>query len=923
MNAIALRRLLALVFATALLLGCSRDTEESLIASARGYLDKNDVVAATIQLKSALQKNPDSASARALLGKALLAGGDAASALVELDKAKALGVPEEQLAPERARALLLTGGAAKVVEQYAGTTLPEPRAQADLLSSLAAAYAARNDLPKAGETVERALQLQPKFAPAVLLQARLKAAQKDVDGALAALDQLLAQEPDHEAAGLLRAELMLVGRNDPAAALEGLRKVLAAHPKSVSAHVATTRLLRQMGKADEARTQLAELKKVAPKHPDTLLLEAQQQAQDGNAQGARETAMQLLKVAPENPRVLFVAGLAEYQLNSFVQAEAHLAKAVKVAPGFVGARQLLAQTYLRTGQPAKAIEALMPITDGASADGVSLALAGEAHLALGDTARADDAFKRAAAAAPDDLRVRTSVALGQLAQGQPSAMEALEAIAAADAGTRADLALVTARLRANDPNGALKAVDRLQKKTPDRPLPDLLRGRILQARNDPGGAAAAFEAALKKDPKYFPAVAGLASLDVAQGKPDQARQRFEALIASDPANYQAQIALAELAGRTGAPPEEVTQRLNAAVKANPTQAQPRLLLIDQLLRHGEAKAALAAAQDAAAALPNNPAVQEALGRAQLASGDTQQAISTLGRLANQQPTNPMAQLRLADAYVTVRDYDNARRSLEKALQIQADFVPAKRGLALVAVAQGRVPDALAIAREMQKAQPKQPGGFALEGDIQAHQKNWPAAIAAQRVALSLARNAESAIRLHQTYLAAGQPAEADRLAGEWRRDHPNDAAFRFYLGDAATARKDWAAAEANYLAVAQMQPRNALALNNAAWAMVQQGKPGAVKVAEQANQILPGRAQLLDTLATALAAEGQLPKAIETQKQALARSPQDPNLRLALARLYIKSGDKPQARTELEQLAQLGDKFAAQAEVAELLKGLR
>jgi predicted Zn-dependent protease len=105
--------------------------------------------------------------------------------------------------------------------------------------------------------------------------------------------------------------------------------------------------------------------------------------------------------------------------------------------------------------------------------------------------------------------------------------------------------------------------------------------------------------------------------------------------------------------------------------------------------------------------------------------------------------------------------------------------------------------------------------------------------------------------------------------------------------------------------------------------MVQQGKPGAVKVAEQANEILPGRAQLLDTLATAQAAEGQVPKAIETQKQAIARSPQDPALKLNLARLYIKSGDKLRARAELEDLAGLGDKFAAQGEVAQLLKSVQ
>ena len=520
--------------------------------------------------------------------------------------------------------------------------------------------------------------------------------------------------------------------------------------------------------------------------------------------------------------------------------------------------------------------------------------------------------------------MRTSVAIGQMARGQTSeAIGELEAIAATDKGTRADLALVTARLRSNDLAGALKAVDGLQAKMPDRPLPDLLRGRILQAKKDAAGAATAYEAALKKDPKYFPAVAGLASLDIAAGKPEAAKTRFEDLLQTDPASYQAHVALAEMAGRAGASPQEVAQLLAAAIKANPTQAAPRLLLIEQQLRAGDTQAALVAAQGAAAALPTNPAVIDALGRSLLAAGDAQQAVATFTKLAAQQPKNPMVQLRLADAYVAGRDFDSAKRALQRALELKPELPAAQRGLASVALAQKRPADALAIARALQKSHPKEPVGFALEGDIQRTEGNWPGAIAAHRMALAQGRGTEGVVRLHQTYRMAGQKAEADKLAAEWRKEQPGDMAFRFYLGDVAIAQKDWPTAEAHYAAVAQAQPRNALALNNVAWLMVQQGKPGAVKVAEQANAILPGRAQLMDTLASALAAEGQLPKAIETQKSAIERSPNDHSLKLGLARLYIQAGDKPRARAELDDLVRLGDKFAAQAEVAALMKSVQ
>jgi Flp pilus assembly protein TadD len=50
--------------------------------------------------------------------------------------------------------------------------------------------------------------------------------------------------------------------------------------------------------------------------------------------------------------------------------------------------------------------------------------------------------------------------------------------------------------------------------------------------------------------------------------------------------------------------------------------------------------------------------------------------------------------------------------------------------------------------------------------------------------------------------------------------------------------------------------------------------------------------------------------------------PDEPSLRLNLARMYLQAGDKAQARTELDTLAKLGKRFAEHAEVTELLKGV-
>lgn len=925
MRAAAARAAVAALTVSAVLVlgGCGGESEANLVASGKEYLEKKDAKSAVIQLKNAISRNPQSAEARALLGRALLETGDPVAAAVELRKAQELKAPDEQVLPDLARAMLLIGEEAKVIAQFGDLRLRDSDATADLLTTVAAAHVLGNDLDKARAALRAGLQARPMYAPAITLQARLRAAEGDLDGALFLLEELLAREPDNERAGVLKGEVLWVGKQDEAGAMATFRKVLAAKPDSFTASSMIVAMLLQQGKVAEAKAQHETLRRVAPKHPETLFYEAQFAFAERDYKKVREIADSILKVMPDNVRTLELAGAAEFRQRNWLQAEALLSRALKNAPGLLLSRQMLAQVHLRTGMPNKALEVLQPVVEGSDPDGNSLALAGEAYLQLGDARRSEAAFQRAAKVAPNDARVRTAVAMAQMARGNSApAMKDLEAIAAADRGPRADLALITGHLRNNDTAAALKAIDALDKKLPDRALAQQLRGRVLLSRNDIPGATKAFETALEREANYFPAVASLAAIDLAAGKPEEARKRFEALLRANPDNHQALLSLAELAARTGAPPEEVTRLMRSAVQANPGTPATHLALINQLLGTGQTQPALVAAQAAAAALPNDLSLADALGRAQMASGDAQQALSTFRRLAAQQPTNALHQVRMADAHLLNKDRSAAGRALRQALEIQPDLLIAKRGLAMIAMMENRPQDGLVIAREIQAKHPKEAAGWVLEGDVEASRRGWDAAAAAYRAALQRQRSTETAVKLHNVLLSAGRAAEADRWAEQWQRENASDAAFRYYLGDVALARGQLAQAEAAYRSVLELQPGNALAMNNVAWLLVKQGKPGGLAMAEKANSLLPDRAPLLDTLASALAAEKQLKKAIQTQKRAISLNPQDASLKLNLAKLFIQDNQKPEARAELEDLARLGDRFPAQAEVAALLKTL-
>jgi cellulose synthase operon protein C len=918
-------RLFALCLLGGLLAACGKKSESDFLAAANAALKKGDNKAAIIELKSALQKNGQSGEARFLLGKTLLEAGDANGAVLELQKAAELKYSIAKVLPALARGLNEQGEYKKVAESYENFTLPDTAAQADLKTSVATAFARTREREKAEKALAEALASGPTYSPALILKARLMADKQDYAGAQALLDELLVREPKNHDGWMLKGDIATFATKERKSALEFYRKALTAKPNLVAAHSGVIDILLAERDTKGATEQVAEMKKALPNHPQTMYFDGLMAYLDKDYKRAKELSAKLVQLAPNNALALQLAGAAEFQLRSYPQAETLLARAVQQGPGLGLARLLLAQIQLRSGQPSKTLETLAPVLEGNSPTGEVLALAAEAHLQNGDAKASEALYAKAMKAKPDDAKIRTARAMGQIRQGQAggAAMDELEAVAGSDSGIVANMALISAHLRRNELDQALKAIDALEKKQADKPVAANLRGRVLVLKKDNAGARASFERAMSIDKRYYPAVASLAALDLVEKKPEQARKRFDDFLKDDPKNVGALMGLANLMARTGGNKKEIADTMALAVKAEPTQPGPRLRLIEYQLNTGDAKAALALAQDGLAAQPQQPELLQALGRVQMTQGETLQAIATFNKLLAVRPEAPSTHMALGEALLQKKDYAEAEKSFRKALSFRPELLPAQRAIVAAAVADRRYPDALAMAREIQKQHDKDGIGQMLEGDIEASRKNIDAAAAAYRASLQKTPSSEVAVRLHSMLLGSNKAADADRFASSWEKDHPKDAVFMFHRADLALYARDLPLAESRYRSVLTMQPGNALAMNNIAWLMVQQGKPGALELAAKANELLPNQPAMLDTLATVYAAEKKLPQALEAQKKAISLAPQDNGLRLNLAKLLVDSGDKGQARIELQQLEKLGTSFPQHEKVQELLKSVK
>jgi len=89
-----------LLVAPLLLGGCGRTenfTEQERVERAKDFQSKGELEAAAIELKNALQKNPNNAQARLMLGEVYVELGLGKDAEKELGKARELGVGEETI----------------------------------------------------------------------------------------------------------------------------------------------------------------------------------------------------------------------------------------------------------------------------------------------------------------------------------------------------------------------------------------------------------------------------------------------------------------------------------------------------------------------------------------------------------------------------------------------------------------------------------------------------------------------------------------------------------------------------------------------------------------------------------------------------------------------------------------------------------
>jgi cellulose synthase operon protein C len=894
--------------------------------------EKRDIPGAIIQLKNALQIDKNMLPVQVLLGKALLANGEAAAAEVALNEALRLGVNRAEVVVALANAYVGQGKQKQMLDQPQFSTAGlSPTTQMQLMLVRASAMADLGDARGAQAAIESARAIDARWPDTWLAEVSVRIRARQYPQAQAAVERALTLAPNAAQAWYQKGAVAHV-QGDLKEAKAAYDKALQLDAQHVESRVARTGLRIDNAQFGDAEADVLELRRVAPREPRGAYMQALLAEREGKKEAVNKALAEVtnlldpvpLEFIRYRPQLLMLNGLAHFGLGQRDKAKAYLESFQKVQ-GNSAVSKLLAQLYLDEPDVARAVSALEGYVAAQPADSQALTLLASAYMAQGRHNRATNLMQEALKNR-DDPAFRTALGLSLVGAKQTGlALRELEQAWRKDSTqARAGMALVSLYLRSGQAAKAIPVAESLVKQQPNNPAWHNLLGMSRGDANQSEAARASFEQALKLDPSLVAAQLNLARLDIRTRAFDAAQTRLAALIKADEKNADVLLELAVLAQQRGQT-EEVQRWLTKANDVEGSKAtRAGLALVDFYLSQGQPTPALEAAKRLAAkAAPDDLSVLLATTRALLANGDQPGARTTLTSAARYAEFDAPQQLQVASLQLAANNPSGAAYSLEKALSGRPDYLPALALMAEVELRQGDAAGAEKRARGIVDKHPRLAIGHSLLGDVALSRQQISPAIEHFRRAHQTDPSTDTLLRLMRTQLRAGEARSSLGLAEQWVKARPKDFMVQRALASAYNNQGQFKQAKATYETLLKSLPEDAQAMNNLAMALTRLGDPAAVAMAERALSKAPNQAEVIDTLGWALFQNGQNDRALQLLRDARLRNPSNSDIRFHLAAVLAQSGRQAEAKEEVEAALKAGPTFDSYADADKLLKSLK
>jgi putative PEP-CTERM system TPR-repeat lipoprotein len=880
--------------------GCQKKTSEEHISAAKDFVVNGDQQSAIVELKNAIQADPQQAEARFELGNLYLGQNNYQAAEKELNRAMELGYSPAKTIPLLARAYQRTG---------ANTALEQIKHDLAELTSVEKAevgyYKAQSliQLDKTDEAfalIKELMQLDTSSVYKGLAGVLDLVLVENNDGALEKAIELRKQAPLNKDVLSVTARLYLLNQQMTEAADVYVQYVKAA-PNDIETRFALASMLVEQNRTKEAEVHVDHLLNINDQNALLNQLKGVIRAADKDFVNAQKFSEVAISNGSSDPIVRLVAGYSAFQQGDFETAVSHLAIIAGSLPDNHPGLRILAASQLQTGMTTEASEVLKRLDSLTAADATLFSSAGYELLQSGEAKKAKALVKRVEniSETADDL---TRLGVLKLSLNNIDGVLDLEnAVAKSPESVTAKTTLATAYLATNQLEKAQALSDEWKKEASSDPQGFLLAGEVALRKNDLLKAETEFLSASALAPNDNKVNMALIGLDIRNEKLDAAAMKLKQIIGLSPDYLPSLTAYFAISQQQGNADEGLAPTL-AQLKKTPNN-------IDLVILASRMHASESSFDKALELLSTIPSDKNApsefwpsKGFSLLQSGRIREAEAHYETWIELAPNNREAALgqlllldsqnKYSDGLVLTKRYLNARDDIQiEVLQSYFHVMTGDSESARSVIA--------GFTEEVQQL----PFIRGVMARVKLQEKNAVGAVDDAEVAFKANQNSKNLQVLVLAYDLTEQTEKSYELLATYSANKPKDLSALMMLAEKEMG-KDKTSAIAKYEDALELNQNNFVVLNNLAYLLMEENKlSDAFGFAKRAFDLKPNHAATVDTYAQILVRQNKPKEALEAYDRVMNEDVQNEEIFLNYIETLLINDSKMIAERKLQSRA--------------------
>lgn len=908
----------------------AQSTPDGFYEDAKKLFHDQQYPAAIIQLKNALQLNPEHVPSLVLTAETYIAQDRPSAAEEALIKARVLGADRRFINLNLAEVYRRQGKYQSILNEISTRNLPANTA-ANILGYKSIAWLSLGKKNKAQELVEESESIVPTTSFRTLIAKTLIAiSNRDFDASIRLGEQLTQNFPQRSQswntyASALHASGQLQG------ARKAYTKAVETSPMFVDARVSKSALELDLNNLEEANNDLQFLKKNFPYEPRAAYLRALLYTKLSPEDFAKKS-FEELKICTEiiarlpqsrvssDKQLPMVAAQAHYGLSEFESSKSYLSLYLKKNNQDPGANRLMGDILLKLNDPVAAIKFLKPAFQRQPQDTKVISLLATAYSKAGHHEKATELLEQLQKSdkSNTDLEDRLAITLLQAGHHESGIAQLSSAVNNDTANSQSGFQLVIALLKNGRYDEALKIAKGLAEENPHNIAFLNLLGIAQHSAGNISPARESFQTALKIQPTSTSTTINLAKLEAKSGNAQRAHEALQRALTDNPESSQVMLALARLERNA----DNIESALKLAEKARLQDIDNidiRVFLMELYVIDQQYENAVTLALDTNILANNSYESKITLARVYQQTEQPRKALAIYKQQVKAIGFHTERLYDLAQAMMALKAYTDARHALFKAIEGNPKHLPSRVSFISLLLLTGEHNTAIEHSNQLVDIYPKEAIAYLMLADSQFALKQLKSASTSYSKGLSVGFLPELALGLSRTQSAQGQQQQSLETLQRYWQEHPAiGAAYSIQLIEENKLLK----AKATLEQLIESTQSNASHLNNMAYVLDELGSPEALRYAQRAHRASPENPYINDTVGWLMVKAGMPEQGLKYLRQAAVRASNVPEIRYHIGKALLDLGRNAEAKQELKASVDSGESFNGIADAKALLKSL-